>query len=384
MVRAAARYGDASPGSGGLGVWYETKTATPVKGEETDFIATTPLPQPAVPVSKDSLLAHLSHLTVSMPTDSLKDLTQEQSRFPIRHGLLRKHPKLRMLTTHRDAHIYIFPYWILDFISENPGLESIGEDVIGWWAKATWQDGLAEKLGMTRILAAQHELSEDGVAPEYRAGDSSPTTDLPSPSRTSPPSDAKKAFSPTVAKTTRSAVPPVLAYIQPSQPDAQMIRRVDTAQLLLAVSLQIAKLPSIEEVGADASVFAHAKKVSYPEGVKPRTTVTKQDTLVAENVTVEEKTSIKECVVGANCQIREGARLFQCLLMDGVVVGKGCKLTRCILGKRSEIGEGSTLTNCEVQENLLVERRSKSRPLLFILHPQPQTNICTRSRGQGQ
>lgn len=159
--------------------------------------------------------------------------------------------------------------------------------------------------------------------------------------------------------TANDIVPPMLAYIHPSEPAAPLIRRVDTAQLLLSISLQLAKLPSIDEAGAEASPFAHARKVAYPEGVKSRTTITRPDSLVAENVTVDEKVSIKETVVGANCQIEEGAKLLQCLLMDGVKVGKGCRLTRCILGKRSEIGEGSSLTDCEVQENLLVEPRSK-------------------------
>jgi translation initiation factor eIF-2B subunit gamma len=153
----------------------------------------------------------------------------------------------------------------------------------------------------------------------------------------------------------------MLAYIHPSTSTAPLIRRVDTAQLLLQISLQLAKLPSLEETGPDApaSPFAHARKVAYPEGVKSRTTITKQDSLVADNVTVQEKTSIKECVVGANCQIGEGAKLSQCLLMDGVVVGRNCKLTKCILGRRSELGEGCVLTECEVQENLLVEAKSE-------------------------
>ena len=155
-------------------------------------------------------------------------------------------------------------------------------------------------------------------------------------------------------------VPPFLAYVHPALPTEPIVRRVDTAQLLLQTSLHLAKLPSVEESGPEAaSPFAHARKVAYPEGVKSRTTITKADSLLAENVTVEEKTSIRESVIGANCQIHEGARLAQCLLMDGVVVGKNCKLTGCVLGKRSEIGEGTTLTNCEVQENLLVEAKSK-------------------------
>ncbi|KAH8678214.1 putative eukaryotic translation initiation factor EIF-2B subunit 3 [Xylariales sp. PMI_506] len=370
MVKAANTLGELPRGSGGLSVWYETKNATPVKGEETDFIATTPIPQPMVPTSKDSLLPHLSNLAVSMPTDSLKDLTEEKSGFPIRHGLLRKHPKLRMLTTYRDAHIYIFPRWILDFIAKNPRLESIGEDVIGWWAKATWQDGLADKLSLPQILEAHDRASQEALsgrrasvaAYDGGAGDQSPTDDLHSPDRTSHPGHTTSRHNPAAVKAGQAdLVPPMLAYIQPSGPGAKLIRRVDTAQLLLSVSLQIAKLTSAEEAGVEASVFAHSRKIAYPEGVKPRTTITKQDSLVADNVMVEEKTSIKECVIGANCQIQEGAKLFQCLLMDGVVVGKGCKLTRCILGKRSEIGEGSTLTDCEVQENLLVEPKTEDK-----------------------
>ncbi|KAI0179918.1 nucleotide-diphospho-sugar transferase [Hypoxylon sp. FL1284] len=341
--------------NGGLGVWYETKTATPIKGEETDFIATTPMPKPMVPTSKDSLVPHLSYLTYSMPKDSLNDLMDEKKGFPIRHSLLRSHPKLRMLTTHRDAHIYILPRWVLDFVQENERLESIGEDVVGWWAKANWETGLFEKLGLKKVIEGRTKKPEgDTSEPGNMSMTESGLLDSPKLREHRQHGDR------ILAKPEQSAVPPILAYIHPSHADAPLLRRVDTAQLLLAVSLQLAKLPSIEETGPDAaSPFAHAKKVAYPEGVKPRTTITRQDSLIADNVMVEEKTSIKESVVGANCQIKEGARLFQCLLMDGVVVGKGCKLTRCILGKRSEVGEGSTLTECEVQENLLVEPRSK-------------------------
>ncbi|KAF3014403.1 hypothetical protein E8E14_004474 [Neopestalotiopsis sp. 37M] len=360
MVRATAPYAEPAQPSGGLGVWYETKTATPIKGEETDFIATTPLAQPTVPTPKDSLLSQLSNLALSMPTDSLKDLAEEKKGFPIRHGLLRKHPRLRMLTSHRDAHIYILPHWILDFISKNPRLETLGEDVIGWWAKSTWQDGLAEKLGFSDILKSSiGDLGGHGkgIMSPFSDGDASPTNEAHSPTRNTSLASSKDQG---------SGVPPMLAYLQPTDPTGPLIRRVDTAQILLSVSLQLAKLPSIEEAGAEASVLAHSRKVAYPEGVKPRTTITKQDSLLADNVTVEEKTSIKECVIGANCQIKEGAKLFQCVLMDGVVVGKGCKLTRCILGKRSEIGEGSTLTECEVQENLLVEPKTEDKDNKFM------------------
>lgn len=363
--------GHQSAHSGALGVWYDTKTTPTVKGEETDFIATTPLPASPAAAPKGSLFPNLSNLVYSMPTDSLNDLTEERKGLPVRHGLMRAHPRIRMFTTHRDAHIYIFPRWVLDFIKENDRLESIGEDVVGWWAKAGWQKGLAEKLKI-KSVCAQGSVNEE--ADSENGGDSSPRA--PSPPEKS--SSLIRTMSGTVSReradstgsrgsssssagdSSRSEVPKILAYIHPNQAEAPIIRRVDTAQLLLAVSLQLAKLPSLEEIPSEvASPYSHARKVAYPEGVKSRTTITKQDSLIAENVTVEEKTSIKECVIGAGSQINEGAKLSQCLLMEGVVIGKACKLTRCILGKRCVIGDGTVLTDCEVQENLLVEARSK-------------------------
>lgn len=389
--------------SGGLGVWYETKTATPVKGEETDFVATVPLPasSPALP-AKGSLFPHMAKLVYAMPTDSRKDLVQERHGFPVRHGLLRKHPRVRMLTTHRDAHIYVFPRWVIDFIRENERLETLGEDVVGWWAKAGWQEGLSAKLGLDRILRSKPDSdgSEDGHAlatggDRKLGADRKASADGPSPATSAEnvsTTDGQGASSPAAESSkevkaagnnadgsnnndeddsteTPVAVPPMIAYIHPSDPSAPLIRRVDTAQLLLHTSLQLAKLPSLEEADASpassVSPFAHARKVAYPEGVRPRTTISRADSLLADNVTVQERAAVRECVVGANCQIGEGAKLSQCLLMDGVVVGRNCRLTRCVLGRRSEVGEACVLTDCEVQDNLLVEPKSE---LIFFYY----------------
>lgn len=355
--------------SGGLSVWYQTKTDPPVKGVETDFIALTPI-RGSTNAPKDSLTRHLSNLVYSMPTDSLKDNMEEKEGFPTRHGLRRAHPNAQLRMSYRDAHIYIFPRWILDFVEKHERLDSIGEDVIGWWAKAGWATDLAQKLGFDEILApkparnAETSLRREGtISPESSEVSTEETGEI----RTGDARKLLKTLSKssaaihhsTTTKDNKNNVPPILAYIHPSQPDAPLIRRVDNAQLLLSISLQLAKLPSLEEGGT--SPFAHPRKVMYPEGVKGRTTITRPDSLIAANVTVEEKVAVRESVVGVNCQIREGAKLSQCLLMDGVVVGKNCKLTRCVLGKRCEIGDNTTLTDCEVQENLLVEPKTEEK-----------------------
>ncbi|KAH8178194.1 hypothetical protein LIA77_03276 [Sarocladium implicatum] len=353
--------------SGGLGVWYDTKSSVPVKGEETDFMATAPLQHGASPAPKDSLFPDLSKLVLSMPTDSLNDAMEDRGSMSVRHGLVRAHPRVRMRTAHRDAHIYIFPRWVLDFIQINDRLESLGEDVVGWWAKAGWQKGLAEKLQIEDSCEQKSETDEvDAQAASYSSPREGSPESRPS-SKSSADSDKAMSAAKIVADLKVDdkkpfTVPPIIAYTHTNTDAGKLIRRADTASLLLSLSLQLAKLPSLEEVSPDeASPFAHARKIAYPEGVKSRTTITKADCLIAENVTVEEKTSIKETVIGANSQIHEGAKLAQCLLMDGVTVGKGCKLTRCVLGKRCVIGDGSVLTDCEVQENLLVEPQTEDK-----------------------
>lgn len=363
---------------GGLGVWYPTRGDITIKGEETDFIAMSPLIPGPVPPPEGSLLPHTANLVYSLPTDTLNDIIEEKKSLPIRHGLIRKHSRVKMLSTYRDAHLYIFPAWVLDMIYRNKKMDNLSEDVIGWWAKAGWQDGLAAKLGLQEIFDSPEakEYEEGTAAGGILDGDidigtlsstwtsTSLSTNLPSGAMLNKGSASGRKAAEKLPETKNSkaspTVPPILAYIHPSRVGAPLIRRVDTAPLLLSISLHLAKLESIEEVGREASSpYAHAKKVAYPGGVAAKCTVTKPDCLLADNVTVEERCAIKECVIGANCQIRQGAKLTRCVLMDEVVVGKGCKLTGCILGRRADIGEDSVLQDCEVEDNMRIEPISK-------------------------
>lgn len=360
---------------GGLGVWYETKGEGSKKGEETDFIATTPLPTPTVPPPSGSLRRHISNLVYSVPTDTLNDITEEEKTFPVRHSLIRKHARIKMLTTHRDAHIYFFPYWVAEMMKRNEKFESISEDVLGWWAKAGWQEGLGDKLGLRQIFHPEDEESDHGsqvieeeidvskFSTTYSGGMSSNGTSTPT---TLASRVLESSSIPEAAKCitdSKLIVPPILAYVQPLSTVEPLIRRVDTAHLLLTISLRLAKLPSIEEAGRDAaSPFAHQAKIAHKESVPRKCRVEAENSLLAENVIVEEKTNIKECVIGYNCKISEGARLLRCLLMDNVEIGPNVQLTDCILGRRCKIEGGAAkdsdktvLKDCEVQDGQVVE-----------------------------
>ncbi|KAJ5712087.1 eukaryotic translation initiation factor subunit eIF2B-gamma [Penicillium malachiteum] len=364
---------------GGLGVFYQTQgREESVKGESTDFVAVAPLDQdkgeaPAVSHFVDgpeAVRSNLSKLVLSMPMDTLKERLEHDKGFLVRHSLVEQHPQVKMLTTYRDAHLYIFPYWVKE-LARQEKLESISEDVVGYWAKAGWQKGLGDKLGMQEIFQQEsQERDENGSQDGESLEDE---IDLRNMSTTQIGSNVEEApsspvFASRVKASTESKpteVPPILAYVQ--RGSAPFVRRVDSTAILLSTSLRLAKLESVEEVGRQASPFAHNQKIAHPDGVAQRSTVTKSDCLLAENVTVEEKCVIKESVIGANCHISTGARLTRCLLMDGAIVGPRAVLTGCVIGKRAKIGREAQLKDCEVQDGNVVEDEMDAKNEKFMV-----------------
>ncbi|KAI9887091.1 MAG: hypothetical protein M1823_001081 [Watsoniomyces obsoletus] len=374
---------------GGLGVWYQTKGDEAVKGEETDFIALLPPEPPIVTPPRNSLLPHVHQLAYSIPTDTLNDITDEKKAFPVRCSLLRRHGHVKMRASYRNAHIYFFPHWVMEFVKRNPKFDSISEDVVGWWSKATWQRGLDAKLGLPEVLGTAEDrniaqptggqtvLQNESInlssmtSTGLQAGNPGALNGGSKMSVASRPHSQEGSMNWSTPSKQERAVPPILAYVHNPGSSGPMIRRVDTGPLLLSVSLRLAKVEALEDASTTGqtmtSAFAHKKKIASPGDVAGRSTVTKADCLLDENVTVEEKSVIKECVIGANCQIEKGARLTRCLLMEGVVVGERCQLNGCILGKRSKIGREAVLRDCEVQGGYQVPERADAKNEKFMV-----------------
>lgn len=332
--------------SGGLGVWYQTKTENSAKGSETDFVMTTALPEPTVPPHKLSLRTSISKLVYATTTDTLRDTIKDKEGFLIRQALLRKHSRLRLLTTHRDAHIYIFPRWVLDLVSRNEKFDSISEDIMGWWGKATWQDGLAEKLGLREILTNQPSSSSSSSSPDNNhTGPSTHIINIASLSTTQTSNliPAKKKQPP--------AIPPILVYIHPSGPPSttSLIRRVDTTPTLLTTSLYIATLPP------SSHPLSHLQKFHPSTLIPYRTTLHAPTVLLAAEIDIGIHASIKESVIGSNCIIGQGAKILRCILMDKAQVGEKCVLTGCVIGPGAKVGERAVLRDVEVQGGFVVD-----------------------------
>lgn len=389
---------------GGLGVWYETKGGNEgsvgMKKEETDFLATTQLPRlPAALSSNDTIVPRIRNVALSMPTDTLKDAIEEQKSLQMRAQLLRKHGRVKMHVSHRDAHMYFLPYWVKAYLQANESFESIGEDMLGWWAKAGWQSGLANKLGMDHALRPAKRRKSDLDAQSANEG-----FDLVDLSSTNvadlnvDDSVDEGAFASRVVPSLTSngkpdndpvAVPSILSYLHPphnvpspsnpqssqkqkqqsskqqkqqqpepaQQPSSPLIRRVDTVPLLLAVSLYLARLASFLEqftTSNKSHPYCHAQQVHPTTQLPSQATIHTPTCLLDANSTLAPRITLRDTVVGANCSIASGSRLHGCLLMDGCVVEEKVVMSGCVLGRYCKVGRGAELKDCWVQEGYAV------------------------------
>jgi translation initiation factor eIF-2B subunit gamma len=356
--------GEAIDSRGALGMWYDTTGEDAIKKEETDFIVTAPPTKPVTPQPLTSIQQSTAQLLTAMPTDSFKDVVEAKKSYQLRHSALRQFGKINVRTSFRDSHVYLFPQWAIRFM-QNERYDSIGEDVVGWWAKSTWQPALAEKLGLRSILQrGASQLSEgDGSEDSIEPIDEVDTSAVDYSSTITPSRTRESIRSEQLLSKSRLSVPPILAYTHASTPSGLLVKRVDTTRALLAISLKIARLAatSAADKGVTISPLAHAQKIAHPDSIPKITRVEADTCLLAENVTVGEKCGIKETVVGAGCTIGTGVKLTKCLLMEDVMVGDNVTLTNCVLGKRCKVEGGprkgderTELEECEIQGGYVV------------------------------
>ncbi|WPH01546.1 translation initiation factor eIF-2B subunit gamma like protein [Acrodontium crateriforme] len=338
----------AAKAKAGLAVFYPThgREGLSTKKDETDFIASVPLASSPVTPPSGSLRPYIEQLVLTMPTDSLKDRLEADKGFlRVRQSLLNTHARVKCRTKWRDAHVYIFPLWVKNFIAGEERLETVSEDVIGWWAKAGWQKGLAAKLGIDKVLNSAPVQSEDGEG-DYEGIECDPTVLSSTKTLVHHPKPSPEIAFASRVGTSESitapspdpssiSIPPLLAYIQPafsesSPANTPLIRRVDTTQQLLSLSLLLAKLP-------DGHALAHTHKIHPTASIGIQSRVSAEDSIVGPNVTTGIRCNIKESVIGAGCELGEGVRLTRCILMDGVIVGPGVVLSGCVIGRRAKI-----------------------------------------------
>lgn len=82
------------------------------------------------------------------------------------------------------------------------------------------------------------------------------------------------------------------------------------------------------------------------------------DSIVGNNSSILEKTSIKRSVLGDNCKVGKRCRIVGCVILDGVEIDDEVHLENVIIGRSAKIGRKSKLTNCYVEGSYAVNEKS--------------------------
>lgn len=397
---------------GGLSIWYNTSNRDEsVKKEECDFMGSVTLDNHhEQPIERTIGLpsGSLRKLVWTKPMSEMLDDAEENKSWRMRQSLMRRYGSVKCITKYRDAHLYFLPLWVKDFAMTNEDFESVSEDLVGTWAQAEWRKPqFRAQRGASKIFKqrkASMTNGDDAYVPTSELQDELDLLSLSSTQitrhslNTSTPKQSElvqfasrvQNVNPEdsmISNTTDEAtdgedandqdpsiphLPPMLSYILPSSPAAPLVRRVDSAALVLSVSLLLAKLSDTSSglsSGSSISPFSHQQKI-HPTSQPPsdvRVNVNTADTLVSANTTLNQYCNIKQSCIGANCVIGTKARIQGCVVMDGAQIGESATLSGCIVGKKAKIGKGSILKDCEVQDGMVIGDSIEAKNEKFLI-----------------
>ena len=353
---ADGRAGSKMPG--GMGVWYATDDAgehgVGVKKEECDFVVTT-AGETTTTTAKNPLTPHTHPIHLSMSQPTANAYSTSHKLFSTRASALPAHTRLHMHRNYRDAHVYFLPYWTKGYMAANEAFDTIGEDVVGYWAKARWQGGLAGRLGLGDVL--DKEAEGDEVDVDVGTGGLSSTVPRLF-DRSRDEGDAS-------ATTTAQRVPGLTGYFHPrhvprqpadhntstskpgkpttpTAPTAEptpLLRRIDTVPLLLRASLYLSRHPG--------TPYAHHEPHHPSTPLPPQSRIT--NTLLDTNTSLSPRITLTDSVIGSNCVIESGVSISGCVVMDGVVVRGRAKVSGCVLGRKCVVDAEAELRECVVQ-----------------------------------
>ncbi|KAJ5499092.1 hypothetical protein N7453_008143 [Penicillium expansum] len=270
---------------GGLCVYYHAQNAA--KDEALDLIAVEPLRQ----IKNSARSSHkLSKLLMSIGMDTVKSNLDRDKGFLLRRSFAKRQAtQAKMLTGYRDAHLYIFPYWVKDLARRQERLVSISEDLIGLWAKSTWQRGLHEKLGMGACLSQQKESYEEN---DYRELSTithqPPRNDIPEV----PPPSSLSAY-----RDQKIASPECVG------PNC-FISKTDC---LLGSNVVVERNAVIKEscIGPNSKICSDARITRC---------------VILDNVVIGERCVLTGCVVGSYSYIGNDSVLRDCEVQEGIAV----------------------------------------------------------------
>ncbi|KAG8741172.1 hypothetical protein FRC10_003217 [Ceratobasidium sp. 414] len=249
-----------------------------------------------------------------------------EDELEIHMGLTAEFPKARFTTRYLDSHVYVLRRSVLGVLKEHNGLLSFREEVLPWLCKLGYRKSKRDRWGPTlkpqdptlrlAVLHTTTHIHRDPITGMITNAPTSP--EIPTPYDDDHTEEGKAQ----VGKPLRTA------YVVHRAKDG-FAGRGNT-------------IPGYMELNRQALARLTTKQPGKP--AQPHA-----DSVVASNVTIEERASIKRSVIGEHCRIGKNVKITGCVVMDHVEIAEGAKLENCIVGRQCQIGQRANLKECELE-----------------------------------
>jgi len=308
---------------------------------------------------------------------NLQELDGFGSEMEIRMKMMHRFPTCVLSSTLVPTHVFVCSPTVIDLLLGLPQLTNFKHQFVPWLAKNQWQPGLLKKtaIASTKLDPPVDPLTEalmrSSTNPRAAgSGGESLMKGLRTPltAASTPPISRSFSYLSLDARAEQFASNEPLSHLSLKSALHKTHPHSDLAPFRCEYVLWPAAHGFVcraNSVAGYAEINRTALKLEHErvQSSGSRTTglpapgmgTAGADSLVGENVSLLDKSSVKKSIVGRGCTIGKASKVLNSVLMERVSIGEHAKIENCILTHGVVIGDRVELKDCEVESGTVIE-----------------------------
>uniref|UniRef100_A0A7R9VHL7 Translation initiation factor eIF2B subunit gamma n=1 Tax=Chlamydomonas euryale TaxID=1486919 RepID=A0A7R9VHL7_9CHLO len=270
-------------------------------------------------------------------TEALRDLKLPMS-------LVRQHGSMTIKSDLVDAHVYVFSRQLLAILESQTKLTSISHDLLPYLT----QQQLRLRQTKSAIVRASSGFLSDTLAKEM--------ADLPGGGAAVRPLPGDRYLDMSHARHLAGNGPGELGAPAGAVSGLMRVHVVDPATNYCSRVCDVRTYGEVNREVADPTTALHLtgqKPSKYDNVVSPSAVLGSKTTVAAACIVGDacelgDRSSIKRSVLGARVRLGANVKVINSVLMDGVTVGDGCTIQNSILCSGVQLKEKTSLKDCQI------------------------------------
>ncbi|KAJ3071835.1 hypothetical protein HDU98_004726 [Podochytrium sp. JEL0797] len=282
---------------------------------------------------------------------------------PVRMSILDKFPVVNIHTKLRDAHLYVFKHWVIDFLAKSK-IQSIKDELIPLLTHFQYSEKVLKREGAVKYLTApsnfdhfytsRHQSSTGGGFVNATHSTSMFTHfQNQTQNMTNPPSAASST---------------ILLEDIPNMDEESDFHKHIVCTALVAKEGYCFRVNSVQNYleGSRTLIKTLTAEELVPRSVERQKGCQVGDSLMGESCRVAEKSSIKKSVIGNHCVIGKNVKIINSVLLDHCVVEDKVVLEGTVVCANSQVLEMCNLKDCQVASSVTIEKEVQGKGETFI------------------